>query len=57
MGGGAGSFMLVGVDFPTTGCWQVTGAYKGETVSFVVWVDHSAKENLSSATAAATIHR
>ena len=34
---GAGWFMIA--DFPfglTTGCWQVTSAYKGATLSYVV---------------------
>lgn len=33
-----GSAMLVGVDVPTLGCWEITGEYKGHTLSFVVWV-------------------
>jgi hypothetical protein len=31
--------MLVGVYFPTPGCWEVTGEYKGQKVSFVVWLE------------------
>lgn len=34
-----GSFMLTGVDFPTPGCWQVTGQYSGHSLSFVVWIE------------------
>ncbi len=30
--------MLVAVDFPTLGCWEITGSYKGTELSFVVWV-------------------
>ncbi len=30
--------MLVGVDFPTGGCWQITAEYQNHTVNFVVWV-------------------
>lgn len=30
--------MLVGVYVPTPGCWEITGDYKGQTLSFVVWV-------------------
>lgn len=30
--------MLVGVYVPTSGCWEITGDYKGQKVSFVVWV-------------------
>jgi hypothetical protein len=30
--------MLSGVRVPTPGCWEITGEYKGEKLSFVVWV-------------------
>jgi len=33
-----GSAMMVGVDFPTLGCWKITGKYGGAELSFVVWV-------------------
>lgn len=33
-----GTAMLVGVDFPTYGCWRITGKYKGTSLSFVVQV-------------------
>ena len=33
-----GSAMLVGIDFPTLGCWKVTGKYADAEISFVVWV-------------------
>lgn len=33
-----GSAMMMGVDFPTLGCWQITGKYKEAKLSFVVWV-------------------
>lgn len=33
-----GSAMLVGVDFPTPGCWKITGQSKKSELSFVVWV-------------------
>ena len=36
--GDIGSAMLVGVDFPTLGCWKITGQYKKSELSFVVWV-------------------
>lgn len=32
------SFMLVGADIPTHGCWEITGRYKGDELTFVVWV-------------------
>lgn len=30
--------MLSGVYVPTPGCWEITGDYRGEKLSFVVWV-------------------
>jgi len=30
--------MLVGVEFPASGCWEMTGRYKGHVASFVVYV-------------------
>ena len=30
--------MLVGVYVPTPGCWEITGEYKDQKLSFVVWV-------------------
>ena len=30
--------MLTGVIVPAPGCWEITGDYKGERLSFVVWV-------------------
>ena len=30
--------MLTGVDFPTLGCWEVTGQYKKSELKFVVWL-------------------
>jgi len=34
-----GSFMLVGVDIPAPGCWEITGRYEGHELSFVVWIE------------------
>jgi hypothetical protein len=31
--------MLTGVYVPTSGCWEITGDYKGQKLSFVVWVE------------------
>jgi hypothetical protein len=36
--GDIGSAMLVGVNFPTAGCWKVTGKYNDAELSFVVWI-------------------
>jgi hypothetical protein len=30
--------MLVGLNIPMPGCWELTGEYKGHTLSYVVWV-------------------
>jgi hypothetical protein len=30
--------MLVMVEFPESGCWELTGLYKGQTATFVVRV-------------------
>ena len=30
--------MLVGVYVPAPGCWEITGEYRNEKLSFVVWV-------------------
>lgn len=32
--------MLTGLEVSGPGCWQVTGRYRGETLSFVIWVAH-----------------
>lgn len=32
------SAMLVGVDFPAPGCWEISGSYAGSNLSFVVFV-------------------
>ena len=37
--------MLVGVYVPTSGCWEITGAYKGQKLSFVVWVQPVKQRN------------
>jgi hypothetical protein len=31
-------FMMTGLNFPTPGCWRITGHYAGNDVSYVVWV-------------------
>ena len=31
------AFIVTGVNFPTRGCWQVTGDYDGDKLTFVVW--------------------
>lgn len=33
-----GSAMLVGVDVPNTGCWQITATYGQASLSYVAWV-------------------
>jgi hypothetical protein len=31
-------FMLVGADIPTPGCWEITGGFDGDKLTFVIWV-------------------
>lgn len=33
-----GSFMLVGLEIPEEGCWEITAEYRDATLSYVVWV-------------------
>jgi len=30
--------MLVGINFPTVGCWEITGRYGDDALTFVLWV-------------------
>jgi hypothetical protein len=32
-------FIMSGVNFPTTGCWEITGRFKGAKVKFVVLIE------------------
>lgn len=32
------AFMLGGINFPTPGCWEITGKYEDAQVQYVVWV-------------------
>jgi hypothetical protein len=36
---GPGSAMLTGVYVPTPGCWEITGDYQRNKLSFIVWVE------------------
>jgi hypothetical protein len=31
-------FIMSGLDIPTLGCWQITGDYSGDKLTFVIWV-------------------
>ena len=31
--------MMTGIFIPTVGCWQITGDYKGDKLTFVIWVE------------------
>ena len=33
-----GEAMLVGIEFPTAGCWQLTAEYRDAVLSYVVWI-------------------
>ncbi len=30
--------MMTGINFPTLGCWEITGRYQDDELTFVVWV-------------------
>ncbi len=30
--------ILTGIDVPVPGCWELTGTYRGQSLSFVVWI-------------------
>lgn len=30
--------MLIGLEVPSSGCWEITGEYRDKTLSFVVWI-------------------
>ncbi len=32
------SFMVVGMYFPVPGCWEITGRFEDDSLTFVVWV-------------------
>ena len=32
------AFIMSGLDIPTIGCWQITGDYNGDKLTFVIWV-------------------
>lgn len=32
------AFIMSGVNFPTVGCWQVTGHYGEDDLTFVIWI-------------------
>jgi hypothetical protein len=31
-------FLMTGINFPTIGCWEITGRYENDEVTFIVWV-------------------
>jgi hypothetical protein len=45
------AFMLGGINFPTPGCWEITGRYEDAQVQYVVWVipDAPAKQTQDQA--------
>lgn len=32
------SFILVGAEFPTAGCWEITGQYGEDTLTYIIWI-------------------
>ena len=37
-GGPGYSFIVVGIDIPTLGCWKISGRFEDAELSFVIWV-------------------
>jgi|ERR1700722_20355319 len=35
---GDDQFLMTGINFPTAGCWEITGRYENDEMTFVVWV-------------------
>ena len=31
-------FIMTGINFPTTGCWEITGHYENDELTFVIWI-------------------
>ena len=31
-------FIMTGINFPALGCWQITGRYESDELTFVIWV-------------------
>jgi hypothetical protein len=29
---------MTGINFPTVGCWEITGRYESDELTFIVWV-------------------
>jgi Sel1 repeat len=38
------NYMMVGLDFPGAGCWEITGRYEDDELTFVVWVTPSSPQ-------------
>jgi|SRR5687768_10057733 len=36
--------ILAGIDVPTAGCWELTGTYRDQSLTFVVWIPGTARE-------------
>jgi hypothetical protein len=46
-GGGINAMIMSGIDIPTFGCWEITGHYKDQELSFTVWVTRGSEEEWS----------
>jgi hypothetical protein len=38
------SFMVIALNIPTTGCWEISGQYGEDKLSFVVWVEDGTRD-------------
>jgi hypothetical protein len=39
--------IMSGINIPTFGCWEITGRYKDQELSFTVWVTRGSEEEWS----------
>jgi hypothetical protein len=37
-GNSLGALLIGGINFPTPGCWEVSGRYESDELTFIVWV-------------------
>jgi hypothetical protein len=33
-------YMIVGINFPALGCWEITAHYEDDELIFVIWLAH-----------------
>jgi hypothetical protein len=51
------AMIMGGIEIPMFGCWKITGHYKDQELSFIVWVTPLSERELSSGESSPTISR